>query len=241
VAASRAHPGLLWSHNDSGPPVVFAFDSEGSAKGRVTVAGAAVEDWEDIAAGPCGQESCLYIADIGDNDTARQRITIYRVVEPAPGDQTTKRAEAFHATYPDGPRDAEGLVITSSGAIFVVTKDNPVVLYRLPTPLRADTTVQLQRVAALELPSKERITGATASPDGRWVALRSHRSLFFYRAAALLGGTPSEPLRADLSALQEPQGEGVAISPDGTVFLTGEGGGGGGTLARVRCALPGSS
>src|SRR5687767_2251902 len=68
VALSRRSPGLLWSHNDSGEPMVFAVDTAGVAKGRVRVAGARVTDWEDISVGPCAQGSCLYIADIGDNN-----------------------------------------------------------------------------------------------------------------------------------------------------------------------------
>src|SRR5688572_29419145 len=90
AAASRRHPGVIWTHNDSGDPAVFAFDAGGKARGRVTVSGATVTDWEDIALGPCPQGSCLYIADIGDNDRARKQITIYRVPEPALDAQTTQ-------------------------------------------------------------------------------------------------------------------------------------------------------
>ena len=42
VALSRRTPGLLWSHNDSGPPMLIALDASGAVKGRVTVAGARV-------------------------------------------------------------------------------------------------------------------------------------------------------------------------------------------------------
>jgi hypothetical protein len=45
---------------------------------------------------------------------------------------------------------------------------------------------------------------------------------------------------ADVSGLREPQGEGIAVGSDGTVFLAGESGDGvrGGTLARLSCKLP---
>ena len=58
--------GALWTHNDSGAPVLFRIDSDRRVT-PVVVTGAAVIDWEDIAAGSCGGAECLYIADIGDN------------------------------------------------------------------------------------------------------------------------------------------------------------------------------
>jgi hypothetical protein len=67
LTVSGRVPGRLWTHNDSGEPVLFALDPRGSVTGRVRLTGAAVEDWEAIAAGPCGADSCLYMADIGDN------------------------------------------------------------------------------------------------------------------------------------------------------------------------------
>ena len=52
LVASRAQPGLLWAHNDSGgAPEVFAIGEDGSDRGW-SVAGAAARDWEDMAAGP---------------------------------------------------------------------------------------------------------------------------------------------------------------------------------------------
>ena len=67
LALSRRVPGRLWTHNDSGEPVVVALDARGSVTGRIRLMGAAVEDWEAIAVGPCGTGSCLHVGDIGDN------------------------------------------------------------------------------------------------------------------------------------------------------------------------------
>jgi hypothetical protein len=83
LAVSRRTPGRLWTHNDSGGPVLFALDAGGAVTGRVRLTGADVQDWEAIAAGPCGTGACLYVADIGDNAARRRRVTIYRLPEPA--------------------------------------------------------------------------------------------------------------------------------------------------------------
>src|SRR5262245_836723 len=137
IAASRRTPGVLWALNDSGDPVIYALDATGAVTGHVRVTGAQVEDWEAIAAGPCKSGSCLYVGDIGDNNGTRKQITIYRVPEPAVGDDITATAEVFHARYPDRPQDAESLVLTSDGALYIVTKGEKgrVALYRFPRDL----------------------------------------------------------------------------------------------------------
>ena len=243
IAASRRTPGRFWAHNDSGQPVLFALDARGTVTGRMTVPGARVEDWEAIAVGPCPAGSCIHVADIGDNDAERRRITIYRVPEPAATDDELPAADVFHATYPDGAHDAETLLVTPDGRLFVVTKGDtgPVALYAFPRELRARGTVRLERIGAPgasgRLRDGERITDGSISPDGRWVALRSTRSVTFYRAAELLSGTWRDERRLDLASLGEPQGEGVAFGDGTTLYLAGEGGGRSqpGTFARLTC------
>ena len=234
VAVSRRTPGILWSHNDSGRANLFAFDNAGNAKGRVELTGVSIDDWEDLAAGSCPEGSCLFIADIGDNNRVRRGITIYRVPEPRPDDQATKPAEAWTMTYPDVPHDAEALFATSSG-LFLVSKEDArtTALYRVPATSGSGIG-KLQQVAQLPL---ERVTGGAASPDGDWVALRTNTDLLFYPAADLIAGKNVQPRRFDLKPLKERQGEGVAFGPDGVIYLVGEGGGRGGTLATIKCAL----
>jgi hypothetical protein len=100
VAVSRRSPGRLGAHNDSGDAVLLALDTRGSVTGRVRVSGVKVEDWEAVAVGPCPAGSCIYIADIGDNEAERKRITIYRVSEPSTEDSVAVK-DTFHATYRD--------------------------------------------------------------------------------------------------------------------------------------------
>ena len=106
LALSKRSAGHLWTHNDSGQPVVFALDQNGAVTGKVRISGAKVEDWEALAVGPCSGGSCLYIADIGDNDAKRNRITVYRVPEPEPTASDASVDAVFHLTYPDGAHDA---------------------------------------------------------------------------------------------------------------------------------------
>ena len=87
LAASRAHDGVMWAHNDSGGAAsVYGIGADGTDLGTWTLTGATNRDWEDMAigAGPDGPGDFLYLADIGDNLRARTEIVVYRVPEPDP-------------------------------------------------------------------------------------------------------------------------------------------------------------
>jgi hypothetical protein len=241
LALSQRIPGHLWTHNDSDQPILFILDGRGSMTGRVRLAGATVVDWEAVAVGPCPTGSCIFVGDIGDNNARRERITVYRLTEPA-GANTAVPAEAFHATYPDGPQDAETLLVPPDGGIYIVTKGStgPVALYRFPRG-PSGTSVRLERVGTPRSTGRvaddEEITDGAVSPDGARIVLRAHHALFFYRTSELLAGNWREEQIADLTQVAEPQGEGVTFGPDHSVYLSGEGGGGSraGTFARVTC------
>src|SRR5687767_14062555 len=85
-----------------------------------------------------------------------------------------------------------------------------------------------------------RVTAATVTPDGRWIAVRSYRNLYLYRAQELLQGGTAEPTIVDLGPLELLQGESVAITEDGTVWLTSEAVNNvsDASWARLRCAFP---
>ncbi|HSL74775.1 MAG TPA: hypothetical protein VK853_09910 [Ilumatobacteraceae bacterium] len=132
LAASRAHPGVLWSHNDGAEqPGVFALGSDGSDLGFHDLpadVAAVVTDVEDIAiaAGPAGD--VLYLADIGDNRERRESISLFRFPEPdptAPG--TLAGVERFEFTYPDRAHNAEALLIDEANdrAVIVTKQQAP--------------------------------------------------------------------------------------------------------------------
>jgi hypothetical protein len=189
IVASRTTPGLYWTHNDSGDgPFLYTFDERGQSRGVWKVNGAKARDWEAIAAGP-GPDSTknyLYIGDIGDNGERRPEIMVYRVSEPTvtSGDeQSTRRkplvteaAEIIRLRYPDGPHDAEALLVhPRSGNLYVVTKQvfGDPHIYEAAPPLNAGVTVTLRHLGQLDIPSMFGgiITDGAISPDGMRVVL----------------------------------------------------------------------
>jgi hypothetical protein len=243
VALSHRTPGRLWAHNDSGN-VLVALDSRGTVTGRVTVSGMKVQDWEAVTVGACPAGSCIYIADIGDNTARRDRITIHRLGEPST-ESSVSVTDTFHATYPDGAHDAETLLITPDGTLFIVTKGetDAVGLYRFPPDLQPGATHRLERVGQPRAPGKaaqtERVTDGAVSPDGTLVALRTRQGFTLHRAKDLFAGKWTDAGPVDLKSVGEAQGEGIALGADGAVYLTGEGGGKAqpGTFAKYTCAV----
>lgn len=225
VAFSRRHPGVLWVHNDSGEPVVFALDTLGNLLARVTVA-APNHDWEDIAVGPCGERDCLFIAAIGDNPQNRTDRAVYRLPEPALGVRRVTPTDTFRYRLPTGPQDAEAFFVLPDERMFLISKGRrgPITLFTFP-PASADSVVTLQALQQLtsglvQLP--EMVTAAGATPDGRVIVIRSYSALQLYafdgvRLTPLLDATG-----LDLQPLREFQGEGVDINAQGTVYLVSE-------------------
>ena len=228
VAASRAHPGVFWTHNDSGgDAVVFAVDSAGALLARVRVRGATNRDWEDIAIGPCepGGGSCLFVADIGDNSERHDRVAFYRVPEPDPAtDSVTAAATVIRARYPGGPRDAEALFVTAAG-IHVINKgrSHAIDLFRLAPPYSTRQIGELQRLQQVAPPPTSvsaQVTAAAASPDERHVVVRSYSGLRFFQVQ---DDTLAPWGRAaDLVVPQQMQGEGVGWIDQHRLVLTSE-------------------
>ena len=249
VAASRAHPGLLWTHNDSGDgPFIYATDTAGADFGRLRVAGATAIDWEDIALAPCPQTdgSCLYIADTGDNNEVRPTVTVYAVPEPArpdgPGDTSrlTAPATALRLSYPGGPSDVEALYAGADSALYLVTKGRSrgVRLLRVPRAAWNSASAAAQQVQELPIVPNQRVgrlvTGAAASPDGSRVVVRTYSELYIFSVGA--GGVLAPDPVVCWLGLLEPQGEAVEYFEAATLVLTSEASRGiTGTIYIARC------
>jgi hypothetical protein len=249
VALSALAPGVYWTHNDSGDgPFLYATDSTGRDLGAVRVGDARAVDWEDLTAGPCVvvPGRCLYAADIGDNRRRRSHVVVYRLREPPPptGPADTARTvpllDSLVLVYPDHPHDAEALVVTPAGTVFLITKDlfGPAVLFRTSAaaaagartlepmgPLPIETSLLTGRLA----------TAAALSPDGTLLVVRTYVSLHFFRLRGDSLPLPLNPPHGIPIPVVEPQGEGIAFEGSDRLVLTSERGSAEyGTLVRLR-------
>ncbi len=243
LAASRKNAGVWWTHNDSGGvSALFAIDSQGKLLGQFEVTGATNRDWEDIAVAPCPNgESCLYIGEIGDNGKRYAEIKVYRVPEPKVETNSTQNGktvpvEVFTLTYPNGPRNAEALLIHPiTRDIIIVTKEfaERCEIYTLSgnTPPGAAT---LTRVGDLDNLG-DLVTGGDISPDGKIVALRFYTKAALYKVGP--DGIPSDTNRLKILTMpQTKQAEAIAFSADGrTLLSTSEGQGKDATIYQQTC------
>ncbi|MGH8542419.1 MAG: hypothetical protein ACREX3_01975 [Gammaproteobacteria bacterium] len=248
VAVSRAQPGVLWTHNDSGDgPYLYATDLSGRDRGRLRVAGARAVDWEAIALGPCPQPvraptgaACLYVGDTGDNNERRDRVTVYAFREPeaptGPGDTLRSTAEpvVLRLRYPDGSHDVEAVYVSSrDSALYLVSKGHsgPIRLYRVAAQqwesAAADDVVRATRVQTLDIrPSREAgrlVTGAAIRPDARVVAIRTYLEVYLFYTG--IGGRlyPARERPCGLAGLDR-GGEAIDFLSDTVLVLTSEAG-----------------
>jgi hypothetical protein len=232
IAASRAHPGVIWAHNDSGDEArVFALRASDAALiGTYSVTGATATDWEDIAVGPHAGGDAVFIGDIGDNDHERSSVRVYVLPEPAATpEQAYTEAAAPGAiqvtlTYPAGAQNAESLLVDPvSGDLFILTKTNGGVsdVYRKAAP-HAVGVFPLELVATLlPRPGDPNVTGADISPDGSRILVRSYDRVFLY--PRLASATIADALSAapcDVPQEDEPQGEAITFAADGLGYFT---------------------
>jgi hypothetical protein len=156
---------------------------------------------------------------------------------------TIVSVQAFAFVLPDGPRDVEAMFEMPGESIYLVSKGthDPVSVYRHPGPLDVDsvpTLVEVQKLGDEPRVLPRQVTGASASPDGALVVIRTYEVLDFYR----MSGDTLEPLEErtlNLRTLREAQGEGVGIGEGGVIALTSESGPifRRGSMALVRCDI----
>ncbi len=189
VVASRRHPGVFWTHNDGGGPrkqVLYAMTRDGRTLAEFRVAGAALEDWEDMATDDQGH---LFIGDIGNNQARRKQIAVYQLDEPDPKSTggLARVTRGWQLRFPGEPFDCESLFVfqTNGYVVSKVSDDKRAELYRFPLTNQAGP-LTLERIARLKIDSP--VTGADISADGRLLALVAKSGAFVYRTDGSLNG-----------------------------------------------------
>lgn len=240
LAVSRDHSGVLWIHNDSGDTArCFALSQSGALLGTYSLAGAINIDWEDMAIGPApgkGSSSFLYFGDIGDNLNQRPNIQVYRVAEPtvsldqSPVTMTLSGVEKITLAYPDGPRDAETLMVDTNGDIYIVSKRVTPLgrMYRAAFPQSATQTITMELIAELPWGSVSGAGGATGgdiASDGRAVIIRRYsnqtpQGTLWLRPPGTPLGDVFKSAGCDIALASEPQGEAIAFEPASLTYLT---------------------
>jgi hypothetical protein len=220
LAASRLHPGVYWTHNDSDDgPYLYAVDSRtGRTVATVTMSG--VGRPRDVEAVSMGPGNTLYVGDIGDNlDGSWPHVWIYRLPEPKELRDQTVRTTQYTVTYANGPRNAEALMVhpVTGRAYIVDKKEDGGHLYEGPEHLSPSGSNVFRPVAPIDLWT----TDGAFSPDGRQLAVRGYVGGILYDWK---DGRPKR--RTMLNVPMQGQGESLTYTADGSALMYGSEGAG---------------
>ncbi len=215
IADSKANPGIIWGHEDSGrPPQLFMIGHNGAVNKKIFLKGITNRDWEEMTL----SNNKIIIGEIGDNMAVYGDYRFFILDEPVASTDTVTQIETINFTYPDGSHDAEAFLVDPvSKDIFIITKrDNPSRIYKLAYPYNNNNIVSVEG----SLPYMG-VVGAAISPDGKEIIVKTYTSLFYYKRKS--GETISQALQNNFTNLKytiEPQGEAISFAVDGSGFFT---------------------
>lgn len=246
LAASARSSEYFFTHNDSGDSArIFAVNRKGETLATISVPNARNLDWEDMARGRDAQgHDVLLLGDIGDNQSKREQLQVYRI--PEPEIDVTKRgirmhsepATRFELQYPDGPHDSETLLFNmANGTLYLVTKERLMRasgVYATTGPLVPDQVNRLTKVGwirFMELPTTVRsltdalgrlmATAGDISPAGDRVVVRTYTDAYEWKIPNHDVGASFRDKPAHLTLPPMRQGESAAYTQDGKTILFG--------------------
>ena len=214
--------------NDGGDQAeVYALDGA-CAVGDVRTAPIDPYDPEDLA---LAADGTVWLADIGDNNAARETVALIGLRPD--GSSTLTRL-----TYPDGPHDAEALLLAPDGTPYLVTKEvlGASSVYRPDAALSDGATVPMSRVLGLGFTltgtpggpvgraGQLLVTGGAVSADGQRLALRTYTDAYVWPLSGsdVAGALAGPPVRVALP--EAPQGEAIAFAANNRdLLVAGEG------------------
>lgn len=200
---------LMVTSNDSGnPSKLFVVSPVTGRTVGLTDFHADTVDVEALA--PAGGNA-VWVGDIGDNDSKRRSISVYRVAV-GPGVHSAHPAR-YRLAYPRGAHNAESLFADGQGRLYLITKSIlGGIVYRAPSRLSRSAVNRLQPVGRVI----EYATDAAMLPDKRHVVVRGpeRASVYTFPAFQRIGS---------FALPRQRQGEGISVGPGSRIRLSSEG------------------
>lgn len=226
LAASAALPGYLWTIQDSGQPnALYLISKDGKTIKEYNVPGTNNHDWEEVTVGPGPDNgvSYAYIADIGNNNQpVTTTNTIYRIPEitGTDGSFSQNALQKITFSYPDGPHDAEALIVDPvTKDIFVLSKENTKI-YRLAFPQSTDGVSVAEKVGSV--PGVALTTAGSVSKDGSEILVRTYFAVYYWKRSngETVAQTLARSANKTLTVIPESQGEAICFEHEGKGFYT---------------------
>ena len=192
---------VWWTHPDSGGGNwLWAVDAKGELLARLRVAGGQNIDWEDITSDGTGH---LWLGDIGNNESNRRNLKVYRLTEPEPRNAGKSVAVDFALEFYYPEQDTFGDKLADfdsealfwwSGQLWLLTKhrsNDETRLYRFPAaePAADGEPLGLEQITSYDLGptiTGERkrwtgqVTAAEVAPDNKHWAMLTYEGVFVF-------------------------------------------------------------
>ncbi len=131
---------MIWLNDSIQEGALHVTSPSGKLLHTFFLPGFTAYDSEALASYKCGDQLCLWLADIGDNKTRREIIRLSTVEVQTEPEYKAKILSRHKLRYPDGPHDAEAIVTLPNSNTYIVTKNysiesnssGPAKVYRLP-------------------------------------------------------------------------------------------------------------
>jgi hypothetical protein len=196
---------IYWTVNDSGDRgVAYGLGLDGKVQGTLNFRAQPV-DVEAVAV----HDNRLYVGDIGDNTSSRSFIRVFFFNNPR-ANGLTVTYHAYDFRYPNGPHNAEALLVNESGRLFIVTKGQAGAIYAGPKKPDRQGINKLKKVGSA--PSD--VTDGTFLPGGDKIALLT------YTTVTVLDASTYEVLASSPIPHQQ-QAESLTLSLDEQSLLVG--------------------
>lgn len=228
IVASREHANVLYALTDSDKNEIYVMQESGKALGTLAL-DVTPNDWEGMSMGVVADgPDWIYVADIGDNNSNRASIVIYRFEEPVAsvlsptGTLSISEIESATLAYPNGAKNAEAMFVDpKTQDLIIATKDQgTATVYRAPGSAFGSASTTLEEVGKISMNSQ--ISAGDISATGDLIVFRTYDSLLLFPRAATwkdtftaTGITIPAPAKAE-----DPQSEGVTFTSDGKAWLS---------------------
>lgn len=216
--------------------LMYRLDAACAVQGEVAEYDQDPRDIEDLAF----RDNTVWFADIGDNGESRDNVALITAAYD-PLDPRTEESVpvVFRLAYPDGPHDAEALLLAPDGTPYIVTKDllGQSGVYRPAGGLDPAGEVALEKVAEVEFAmtgtpggpigraGQLLVTGGAVAADGSHLALRTYTDAYVWSLSGsdVAGALQDEPV-AVVALPDAPQGEAISFAADSVSLLVGSAG-----------------
>lgn len=226
IDASISHPGYFWTHNDSGDePEIYLISESAIFQMKIILENTENRDWEDIAVSRDSRtgKNFIYIGEIGDNLAKYSEYKIHIFEEPtqiSAGNILNEYFQTITYKYPDGPRDAETLMVEpKSGDIYIVSKrESEVGIYRIKYPYDYEKVITAEKLGVI--PFSSIVAGDIAS-DGKSLLLKDYTMVYYWDIREndqIIETLKRAPYKTPY--ITEPQGEAVCWDIAHKAFYT---------------------